>query len=311
MRDRHRSYSSSSRKRPRASEEFSEKEDSQSQPAKGESLYSSQEDVQQLKSTPSETDSQLAESQSSAVLPATARVQVSYEEGIPRLLYEGLQSDDSETVAKAAAELYAVLQSKKDKNNAVDELIGLGGHAVLLMVMRKWPDNADIQGKCCSCIAAMIHNWQHDSSLGKRLNLAERLNAMGCMEYVVAALQAFPKDRCFQSSGISAILNLLYLQTSEKSKKAARKLFEDHNGVKLVVNAMHEFPLVLEVQHLGCHFFKRLCELGLGKEKVMKKDVLMAIATAVQSFPNHPSIEADSYQCMKEIMKPARKPNSD
>ena len=117
------------------------------------------------------------------LLAAPSNLLVRYEEGLPQLLYEEFLSDREEDVVQAGEEIFKRLEDSKSKSSkSLTDFIGMGGHAVVLMILRKWRENAKIQAKGCSILASLIHHWQNATNLSASINIVEHLNKMGAME---------------------------------------------------------------------------------------------------------------------------------
>eukprot|EP00797_Seminavis_robusta_P008536 Sro1600_g285090.2 (244) ;mRNA; r:20702-21433 len=241
-----------------------------------------------------------------------------YEEGLPKLLFEDLQSDNPGTVAFAARAIGDLLSVQHPMQEQVHEdFLALGGHSTLLHTMRKWTKVATIQSELAHCVARMVLGdalWHKDSNN----TLIASFLKMGGLHEIYRAMVGFSNSAAVQANGMSALANLCSGNDKSEDERVelpiadvAKHFVLNLEGVPLVTNAMKTFPEEEMVQEHGCWLLNNLCRAG-GREEasVIKSKALMVVAASVQYFPNNESIEKDAHDLMNAVLSGEKKKES-
>lgn len=225
------------------------------------------------------------ETSSSVLVPVSFRV------GFPKLLFEDLQSENSEIVYHATNEL-----ATKVKSCALPEFkefCALGGQTTLIVVMRRWAPHAGIQTQGCRCIATMLFVCPDSLFYGVEASL----HLIGWMELSVEAMQRFPADQELQCCSIGSLGNLYsksYRSSTDPKQRSLARFVNELNGIGLVTMAMRRFPHGEGVQEEGCWLLARLCALGFGHNPAMKELALAVVSTALRNFSHNPGLAASA-----------------
>jgi hypothetical protein len=227
-----------------------------------------------------------------------------YDTGLPTLLFEGLQSDNPDTVALAAQALsdllsvHAPLQAKLH-----EDFLALGGHSILVVTMRKWSHDATIQAEICHCVGRMLMLFGGDKGGGIDENLVASFVTMGGLHAIYQAMIAFPDFANVQTQGMLALANLCSDFGAASSGRAAKQFVVHFEGVSLLTQAMKAFPDDELVQENGCWLLNNLCRAGGSQEaSVIKSTAFMAVAASANRFPDNEHIEKDAHDLMTTFL---------
>ena len=225
---------------------------------------------------------------------------ITFQDGIPQLLFDDLESNDADKVLNAIKGLSPLFESIAPKDE-FNDFLSLGGHVLLALTLRKWMENAEVVACCCCCIARMIQKYE----IGDRnFHIVRPLRLAGCMDHVVTALVKYKTTRDIQIFGIAALGNLCsgshqYAQACQ----AAQRLATELNGVDVVSEASKQFPEDEYLHEVISSFLARLCFLGLGELPVLKEKALVPLSEAVRLFPNNRIIEKNAALFMAAVVR--------
>ena len=228
---------------------------------------------------------------SNAEISHSLAVPVNFRAGFPKLLFEELQSENSEIVYRATEELAAKVKSCALQE--FKEFCALGGQATLIVVMRRWAPHAGIQTQGSRCIATMLFVCPDSLFYGVEASL----HLTGWMELSVEAMLRFPADQELQCCAIGSLGNLYsksYRSATDPKQRALVRFVNELNGITLVTTAMRRFPTGEGVQEEGCWLLARLCALGFGQIPAMRDLALSVVSTALQNFSHNPGLAASA-----------------
>ena len=226
--------------------------------------------------------------------------EISYPGGLASLLFGGdLLSDDEDKVIQATIHLKGLLRAGNETANAL-QFVALGGHALLVTVMKKWETHPVIQYRLCASMADFTYNFLNSKN---DINIFSALVQMGTMDLVVGAMARFAHVENFQYTCMLIIGNLC-TDCGRACKKVHAELFVHHlQGIKFICKAMRQFPKNGIIQQTGTWLLEALCCVGMAKVPEMKGEALAAVALAVQAFPGNKELSKDARSFMKKIMK--------
>lgn len=264
------------------------------------------------------------------VTPATTSF--TYQEGFPKLLFEGLQAANdgnsnvaSNVVAQAAQALATKFEEEAD-DNLCDEFLSLGGHSILVATMKAHAAHPGTFADLCSCLTLLMfhHNHTHPEKrrvfgVGSPLTLEGTLLLMGALEVLVQAMVDFPQAQDLQAQAMTAVGNLCSLNNAGDAStqirmKVAQHFLRDMGGASLVVQAMRTYATVETIQENGCWLLRRTMNsiivsntasaamdnthtlaLGSGDKAILKSArVLSTVAIATEAFPANNDIEREA-----------------
>jgi hypothetical protein len=227
-----------------------------------------------------------------------------YDDGWPKILFEGLQSENPGTVARATQELDDLLNILPPLREQLHkDFLDLGGHATIVLTMRKWPGNAKILSGLCLCVGRMVMLHDGENGDGTDANLVSSFVKMGGVHTLCQALVAFADTASVQSNGMLALAKLCGNCEAESSGRVVKLFVGELQGVSLVSKAMKAFPDEELVQENGCWLLNNLCRSGGHEEaSVIKSKALMVVAASIQRFPDNVNIEKDAGNLMKAVL---------
>ena len=211
---------------------------------------------------------------------------------IPKLLFEGLGSLETEEVEQALDILSQTLLLSSIK---CSEAVDLGGHGIFVLTMKKWHYQKRIQELSCECIHNIVFNYKD-----KRIDIMEALAVTGALEVIIKAMDKNADSLGIQRFGLAALGNLLYGK-GEVLQARARRCVEELEAITTVVSATRRFPHNVMVQGCGCIVLTGFFKLGgdAYKMQVVEAGTLMDIASAVTNHPTNALIEKEASTFMK------------
>lgn len=226
---------------------------------------------------------------------------VTFENGIPELLFDGLESEDATVVLRSVKGLSPLFENVTPKET-FQEFLLLGGHILLALTLRKWMHHVDIVTHCCCLMARMIQKYE----VGDRnFPIVRPLRRARCVDDMVTALAKYHASREVQLYGIAALGNLCSGSNHySDASQAAQRLVNELDGVNLAVNAMKQFPQDEPTQEVVCCFLARLCFLGLGETPALKEKALLHVSEAVKRYPDNRIIEKNAAKFMAAVLHP-------
>lgn len=211
---------------------------------------------------------------------------------IPHLLVEEILSDSDKLVEDAIDRL---ARRCRKSDEIRDEAYRAGGHAIIVMVMRRWRDNELIQAGGCRCITNMTCQFPD----------AKRSFAMiGGVESAIVAMQTYPDSQQVQGYGCGALMNILCGHTDETadvSLAMAHKFVNELDGIAIVVRAMQAFPDDTKIQLGGCGLFQNLAQNKSFIYSMMQEGAVAAVGSSLAAHPSDPNIKKAAGSFMKKV----------
>ena len=262
---------------------------------------------------------------------STAMTNFAYQEGFPKLLFQGLQANDGNSnaaihVAQASKALAKKFEEEASQDSG-DEFLLLGGHSILVATMKAHAAHPGILTDLCSCLTMLMFHHNHNNPEksrvfggGSQLTLEGTFLLMGAVEVVVQALVDFPKALDLQAQAMTAVGNLCSLNAGDANTQvrmdAAQRFLRYMNGASLIVQAMRTFATAETIQEIGCWLLRRIINsivvsnrtsaamdnthttslaLGSGDKAILKSArVLSTVAIAAETFPTNSDIEREA-----------------
>jgi hypothetical protein len=200
---------------------------------------------------------------------------------IQRVLLEDMQSNNATIVRNAMCFLVNLsLQSQEHRN----KIYSMGGHAIVLTVMKKWPHHETIQICGCSFFMALTYECPK-ATLG-----VARVGGIGAM---ASAAKNFPQSLQVQQSAIGAVSNFSsHIRSEDEIRSAARRLVHEFGGIELIVSTMTRFPNNAEVQLWSIGALHGLCGDSTCEVSITRNaQVAMAVHQAIRRHPDDTKIQ--------------------
>lgn len=227
-------------------------------------------------------------------------IAIEYPEGLPSILFDGaLMSDNAEEVVEATIKLKSVLRTGNGQDNA-KQFVALGGHALLVTVMKKWETHPVIQYRLCASMADFTYHYPNSKS--RKMNVFAALVQMGGMDLIVGAMARYAKVESFQYTCMLTIGNLCTDVGRQCMHNHAELFVHKLNGITLICNAMKLYSTNQTIQQTGTWLLEVLCALGMSQAPAMKTEALAVVALAVSSFPDNHDLAADARAFMNKVV---------
>ena len=213
-------------------------------------------------------------------------------DSIPQLLIEEVLNENSSVVEDAVDRL-ARRCRKSDEMR--DEAYRAGGHAVLVMAMRRWRENETIQAGGLRCITNMTCQFPEAK---------KSFAAVGGVESAIVAMQEYPDSLQVQGYACGALMNILCGHkddTSDAALTIADRFVNHLNGIPIVVKAMTSFPDDSKIQLGGCGLFQKLADNKAYIYTMMQEGAVAAVGASLTSHPSDPSIKKAAGSFMKKV----------
>lgn len=228
-------------------------------------------------------------------------ITIDYPEGLPSILFDGaLMSDNAEQVVQATIQLKSALRSGNGQDTA-KQFVALGGHALLVTVMKKWETHPVIQYRLCASMADFTYHYPNSKS-SRKMNVFAALVQMGGMDLIVGAMARYAKVESFQYTCMLTIGNLCTDVGRQCMHNHAELFVKKLNGTTLICNAMKRYSSNQTIQQTGTWLLEVLCALGMSQAPAMKTEALAVVALAVSSFPDNHDLAADAREFMNKVV---------
>jgi hypothetical protein len=205
---------------------------------------------------------------------------------IPQLIMRNLSKDDANEVADALRQL-ADLCSETTKSR--EQIFEYGGHSVIVTTLRRFPDTLDVQYQGCRAIAnALFHLPERFSG---------RFGAIGAIENVLKAMNAFPQSVLLQRTATRAILYMI------RSCKENTERFVNANGIESVVAAMKNFPAVKYIQRDGCDILRYCAELPNDWDRLIDLDALIVVNKVLKDHRDDEDAKESALKALAALAK--------
>ena len=214
---------------------------------------------------------------------------------IPRILFLDLyKSPRAVTVHRALKELADLCFD--DGNNTNDNVqqqpeanrrtvCQLGGLSIVVGVMEKWSDNADIQAEACRVFLNTC------SPTTSSRNIAEAAYAVGALECILDVMRRFVDDAYLQRVACGALHAL-----TKNDAVAARRLVLDLRGAFTVVRSMRHFPKSKRLQMWACCAIADWAQWELLHQWILDAGALVALDAVLVTYRDAGSLEDTAIQ---------------
>jgi hypothetical protein len=213
---------------------------------------------------------------------------------LPHLLIEEILNENPNIVSDAIDRLARRCRKSEEIR---DEAYRAGGHAIIVMAMRRWRDNELIQAGGCRCMTNMSCQYPD----------AKRSFAMiGGVESALMSMKTFPDSLQVQGFGCGALMNILCGHSEDKfdvSLKISERFVNQLDGISTVVEAMKRFPEDTKIQLGGCGLFQNLAQNKAFIYSMMQGGAVAAVGASLTSHPSDPSIKKAAGAFMKKVFE--------
>jgi len=207
---------------------------------------------------------------------------------IPKILLDDMQQDEfEEDVAEAMFHLAQQLADKEGR----EEARRIGGPSIVLIAMRKFPSNGDVQRIGCGILAVLV---SHGTILIEPQR--ELLFSIGAVESIVKAMRRFLMEEKMVLNGLVALHNLFNRveKASDAVKRRTDKFIQEWGGVKLIVDAMTKYPDNSRCQEYCCGILLQLTYKMENLKTMTKTGTISAVSAASNRHPENPRVQAAS-----------------
>ncbi|CAB9507579.1 ARM [Seminavis robusta] len=217
---------------------------------------------------------------------------------IPQLLFVELQKGKPEDVVEALNRIHDLyyLGDKDDINDPGmknwENTRRLGPIGIVVMIMRRWSPNHDIQNMSCSALCNLLY----DRSTAKMA-----LVQCGGVEAVTSAMKNFPQSEDLQTNACNTLRNtFINLTTNPKVVKDCACCFvEELEGVDLLVKTMKEFPDNTSILEDCCMVFNNLAACFKQHQDIfIDAGVVEAVAAVQKKHSNNKDLKEGTKQFM-------------
>jgi hypothetical protein len=201
------------------------------------------------------------------------------------------QSSNAKEVSQTVAKLNAPHFLSQESSQRV---FRMGGPALLVVLLERWPQDQYIQIECCTAIGLLS---------GERMLPGKSFETtwfdLEAMEPIANSLKKFPQSESLQEDGIGALANFFRFKDNMLVDTTATKFVQCLDGLQIVVDAMQKFPSNEDLQFHACHLLSNLCNCGDFKATMLKSGVLVAVSTAKTTFSDCRGIGTHSSKVSK------------
>jgi len=214
---------------------------------------------------------------------------------IPRILFLDLYKGRRAVTVRLALKQLANI-CFDDGNNNTDNVqqqpeanrrsvCQLGGFSIVVGVMEKWSDNADIQAEACRVFLNTC------SPTTSSRNIAEAACAVGALETILVAMRRFVDDAYLQRVACGALHAL-----TKNDAVAARRLVLDLRGAFTVVRSMRHFPKSKRLQMWACCAIDDWAQWEVLHQWILDAGALVALDAVLVSYRDAGSVEDTAIQ---------------
>ena len=226
-------------------------------------------------------------------MPFFAAKKAELESEIPRLLMVEMLCREATKVANGIKRL-ARLCHGIDKARNQKAALQMGGHAVLIATMKRWPKVEKIQANSCVCMQNMTSNYPDAKKL---------FAAIGGMEAIMITMCNFAQSEQLLNFGCGA-LNNYFSGIDEEAKHIAHRFVRTLEGIEMLVYVMKEFPSNARLHERACRIFVSLCSFEDCKETLRAKGAISAVATSIENLVDDQDVQRWGQEFMKKIFCP-------
>jgi hypothetical protein len=167
------------------------------------------------------------------------------------------------------------------------EICRLGGHIVVVQVLKKKVDDARIQEEGIRA----LWNFAHPT-LAKML-----VGDIGGVEVILTGMKRHPEYENLQRAACGAIKNIL-----DQTKRNAEP-FKESDGIAQVIAAMKAHPENEDVQLYGCTALLHMSQLEEYRPLIFAAGGAVTIATVMEKYSDNPSVRETSQKAMQTLVK--------
>lgn len=183
---------------------------------------------------------------------------------IPKLLVADLWSDDETKLTTALGQMSSLCSKPEN----IAEMLSLGGHMSLTLVLRKWSSSSDVQ----SVGLETLHK------AAESLDFCNAVVQLGALELVVVAMKNHPNTEDVLTAGCGALLNLTLPATF------AKQLVFELDGIQTVARACAAFPNNVLLQKYALWLIQYMSYWDDFKAPIVKAGGLQILTKIVETF---------------------------
>jgi len=232
-----------------------------------------------------------SEASDNAPKQAQASTTVKAELGdIQKLIMEDLSSNDANIVKKTLTELAnSCLNNEKGSDTNRKAIFNAGGHALIVLAMKKWHDNFLIQAEACRALQNISCFVSHET-------VVVPIVSIGGIEAVLSSMKTFPDVQSVQRSGCGALI-VFICNKEDSAKHLVLKLGE----LSTVINAMKAFPNNVDIQKCVCMMLYEISRWSETKTGIGKAGGIVAIASAIENHPDSDDVQKCARKAMQNL----------
>ncbi|CAB9520781.1 expressed unknown protein [Seminavis robusta] len=168
-----------------------------------------------------------------------------------------------------------------------DQFVAIGGPLSLLVFMKQWQHNEEVQEELFSCLGWFVYCFKEKNLAGK-FDVFSFLRKAGVLAAIVEVMRLYPKRSVLQRNGMYMIMYLCEYAHGDncQQQEMAYDFIHELQGISSIVAACVSHPTVDYVQKVACALLATLCHLGFYNITVMKTEALPTVALAIAVFPH-------------------------
>lgn len=217
---------------------------------------------------------------------------------IQRLLLVEVLVQDPNRVTLALRRLNdLIMESNENKKNAdSEEAVMSGAIGILVLTLKKWQQNEQIQFFGLRCLG----NLSVITKTTAVVKIAVKMAVIKCggVEVIVAAMKLFPGSIGIQQKALGCLQNVFSANLNTKSEvlNTADRFVNGMGGLGLIVKAMKKFPACPTVQLWSIGALSNLLTANKKdfKEVLLKEGAVAAVAMAMTKHMENANIKKDA-----------------
>eukprot|EP00743_Colponemidia_sp_Colp-15_P011663 GILK01013073.1.p1 GENE.GILK01013073.1~~GILK01013073.1.p1 ORF type:complete len:261 (+),score=35.15 GILK01013073.1:186-968(+) len=186
------------------------------------------------------------------------------------------ENSPSSSIASSASRSPAItsikdlVASAAPSKAAIEELRRSKRYPAIIETMKKFRNNAEVQGHCCETLAKAA------------FDTTAMVPWEGALESILMAMQNFPEHDIIQRSGCFA------LEWLAQNYKGYQSLIASLGGIPAIIDALRNFPDDKHVQWTACGaLFRVVDDHERNKEAVLALDGLELVQAAYRRWPDN------------------------
>ena len=197
-----------------------------------------------------------------------------------KMLVVDVWSGDLAKVISCLEEMSIICETDE---NAVTEIFDHGGHLVMIVLMRQYTNNANVQ------IAALT-TLQKAAECGNVFT--DAIIALGALELIIVTMMNHDNNVDVTTAGCGALLNL-----TVPAKHAKVFVFELH-GIQAIAHVCAKFPTKIELQKYAVWILQYFSYWENYTMQIVQQGGMQTLAKMIESFSwmmnNHVEVSSDS-----------------